>query len=57
MQDYFKTHLDVFTNVDFKKNRDCCIYRLKYNKMARFYKFMRLINKVCIKTTDYALRI
>ena len=48
MQDYFKT------NIDSKKNRDCCIYILKCNKVARFYKVVRLNNKVYIKTTDCA---
>ena len=43
-------------NVESKKNRDYYIYRLKYNIMASFYKFMRLNNKVCINTTDYAAR-
>ena len=51
IQDYFKIHLDACTSIDSKKNRDCCIHRLKCNNVARFYKFMRLKNKVCIKAT------
>ena len=39
MQDYFKTHLDACnTSVDSKKNRDCCIHRLKCNKQVYAFK-------------------
>ena len=54
MQDYFMTHLDACTSIESKKNRDSCIQRLEYKKVARLYKFIRLNNKVCMNTTDYA---
>ena len=54
MQRYFKVHLDACTSINSKKNRRCCIHRLKYNNVARFYKFMRLNNKVSINAMDYA---
>ena len=56
MQDYFKTHLDACTSIDYKKNWYCCIHKLKCNKMAKFYKSRCSNNKVCINTTDYAAR-
>ena len=56
VQDYFKTYFDTCTSIDSKKNLNCCFHRLKYNKVARFYKFMRLNRKVCINVTDCAAR-
>ena len=55
MQDCFKTHLDACTTIN-SSIMNVVFIEIKKNNVARFYKFMRLNNKVCINATDYAAR-
>ena len=57
MQDYSKPYLDAYTSIDSKTNHNCCIHRLKYNKVAMYYMFMHSNNKVCINVMDYTAQI